>query len=79
MELEHCNMEVEQLVFKYEYRDKTDKQTILNDNKDKILIEEQNYFDGKFLVFSDTPREEDMLKDIKNNTDILILKQEGIL
>lgn len=67
------------MIIKIQYNDEGEKPLIIGNNKDKLLIEEQHITEGNFLIFTDIPRDEDILKDIKNNTDMLLLKQEGIL
>lgn len=67
------------MIYKYQYTDSEDRQTILNSNSNKILIEDQNIFEGNFLIFSDVKPLEMQLNEIKNNTDLIILKQEGII
>jgi len=64
---------------KIQYEDLTDRATILSSNSDKILIKEEVLFTGNFLTFSDVKPLEDQMNDIKNNTDLIILKQEGIV
>lgn len=65
--------------FKHQYKDETDKQVILDANKDKILIEEQRLFEGNFLIFSDIKPLEFQIKDLNNTTNMLLLKQEGVI
>ncbi len=67
------------MITKIQYTDSTDRQSKIDTNKDKILIEEQNITEGNFLIFTDTPRLEDQVKDLKNTVDLLLLKQEGLI
>jgi len=67
------------MTYKYEYTDDTTRQTIIDAHTDKILLEDQHFLTGNFLVFSEVKPLEDQLNDIKNNTDLIILKQEGIV
>lgn len=67
------------MIYKKEYSTETERQHAIDDNQDKILIEEQNISEGNFLIFTDTPRIEDNIQEIRNSLDILILKQEGII
>jgi hypothetical protein len=39
--------------FKIQYVDVSDRQRIIKENSDKLLVEEQNIIDGNFLIFSD--------------------------
>lgn len=39
--------------YKIQYTDQEDRQAILDDNKDKILAEEDNITEGNFLIFED--------------------------
>jgi len=65
--------------FKIQYQDLTDRETVINANKDKILTEEQNITEGNFLIFSDTPRLEERLTSIEDTQDLILLKLEGII
>lgn len=42
------------MIYKFEYANETDKALILEQHKEKYLIEEQNIREGNFLIFSDT-------------------------
>lgn len=65
--------------YKFEYKTDDEKNNILNQNKDKILIEIQNITEGNFLIFSDVKPLENQLNDLNNTADIILLKQEGII
>lgn len=65
--------------YKFQYQTEEEKQTIINNNSDKVLIEYQYLIDGTFLIFADVQPLENALQDIKNNTDLIILKQEGLI
>ena len=67
------------MVLKIQYNNDEEIETILNQHSDKILIEQQNLTSGNFLILSDSPRVEDSLAEIRNNTDLILLKQEGII
>ena len=67
------------MYFKIQYQDLTDRETVINANKDKILTEEQNITEGNFLIFSDTPRLEERLTSIEDTQDLILLKLEGII
>jgi hypothetical protein len=41
--------------YKYQYMDDDDKQSIIDANADKHLVEQQNLIDGNFLIFADSP------------------------
>lgn len=43
------------MIYKFSFINETDKLDILNNNKDKYLLEEQILLDGKYLIFSDMP------------------------
>lgn len=60
------------MITKIQYTDDTDRHTKITDNADKILIEDQCLLEGNFLIFSDTPRVEDQVNDIKTCVDQLI-------
>lgn len=53
--------------YKFQYQNDTDRINIINQNKDKILIEEQNITEGNFLIFSDIKPIDNQLNDLQNN------------
>ncbi|PKM95818.1 MAG: hypothetical protein CVU84_03185 [Firmicutes bacterium HGW-Firmicutes-1] len=65
--------------YKIQYNTQEERNVIVNKNLSLFLIEEQNITEGNFLVFSDLKPLELLLNDIRNNTDLIILKQEGLL
>lgn len=67
------------MISKYQYSNDTERTTILNSHKDKILIEEQNITEGNFLIFSDTKTLENQLQDLNNSVNQVLLKQEGVI
>lgn len=67
------------MIKKIQYGIDKSREQVIAENDELILIEEQNIFTGNFLIFSDIKPLEENIKDIKNNTDIIILKQEGII
>lgn len=60
------------MIIKVQYQDQTERQTIIDANSDKYLIEEQNITEGNFLIFSDTPRLEDEVQQLKQDNLILM-------
>lgn len=65
----------------YQYNTDVEKQAIMDSNTDKILIEEQNIVDGKFLIFSDEeslPTEE-RLSRLETKVDLILAKQEALV
>lgn len=67
------------LIIKIQYVDQTERQSILDSNKDKVLTEEQNIIEGNFLIFSDIKPIEYQLNDLNNTVSMILLKQEGII
>ena len=68
--------------YKFQYINETQREAIIQENSHRYLVEEQEWIDGTFLVFSDTPRTDPIdiqLRNMKTTLDILLLKQEGIL
>ncbi|PKL00077.1 MAG: hypothetical protein CVV56_08155 [Tenericutes bacterium HGW-Tenericutes-1] len=65
--------------YKIQYNTQEERNVIVNKNLSLFLIEEQNITEGNFLVFSDLKPLELLLNDIRNNTDLIIFKQEGLL
>lgn len=64
---------------KIQYTDATDRQTKINANTDKTLVEEQNITEGNFLIFSDIKPLENQLNDLNNTANMILLKQEGLI
>lgn len=64
---------------KFQFTTEGEKQNIINAHPDLILREEQYITEGNFLIFADIPSVENQLQDIKNSTDMILLKQEGII
>lgn len=67
------------MIKKVQYQTGEERATIIEQNSHLFLIEEQNVTEGDFLIFTDTPPIEFLLKDIANTLNLLLLKQEGIL
>lgn len=71
------------MFYKFEYTSDEQRTEILNNNKDKYLYEEQNITEGNFLIFSDEPRLEDQIKQLKEDNlilmDVLATMYEGML
>lgn len=65
--------------YKYEYKNDIERKAIIDNNKDKYLIEEQNITEGNFLVFSDIKPLEYQLQELNNATNQILLKQEGVI
>ena len=66
------------MIYTFDFLTDEDKETIINNNKDKFLIEIQYLHNGNFLVFKD---ELDGIEKLANKISILeaenkILKQE---
>lgn len=59
------------MIYKYSYTNDAEKQTILNVNKDKFLIEEQIITEGNFLLFSDNLKEDKPETYIQMQIDII--------
>lgn len=56
------------MIFKKQYTNEEDKLTIIEENKDKTLIEEQNIMEGNFLIFSDTRPLEDIVNQLQQDS-----------
>ena len=67
------------MIKKVQYQTLEERDNLINQHRDYILIEEQNLITGNFLIFSNVPRIEDQVTNISNTVDLLLLKQEGIL
>lgn len=44
------------MLYKFQYNSGPERDILLTQNSDKILIGEQNITEGNFLIFSDTPQ-----------------------
>jgi hypothetical protein len=68
------------LNYKFQYNSTAERDSIIANNVDKVLIEEQNINDGDFLVFTDVPGTIDSrLTDLEDKMDIVILKLDGVI
>lgn len=47
--------------YRYEYQTDEERASIINNNSQLFLIEEQNIIDGNFLIFSDEPLEKEIV------------------
>lgn len=56
----------------YQYNTDQEKQTILQQNSDKLLIEEHNISSGNFLVFTDETRIENKIEALRQDNLILM-------
>ena len=72
--------------YKFQYTDDASRTALINAHTDKTLFEDQILFADEtgtvknyFLVFSDTKPLEYQLQDLNNTTNIILLKQEGIV
>ena len=66
------------MVFKFLFNTEKDKLYILENNKDKYLIEEQYLLNGNFLVFSDTPTIEVLQQEQGNKISILECENKAL-
>jgi len=64
---------------KIQYTDQADRQIKIDANRDKILILDENIQEGNFLTFSDIKPLENQLQDLNNTSNMILLKQEGII
>lgn len=60
------------MLYKFQYTSDAEKQTLIANNADKIIVEEQNITEGNFLIFSDGPRLEEQLSQLKEDNLILM-------
>lgn len=62
-----------------QYTDLTDRERIIQENKDMILVEEMNIVEGNFLVFSDEPLPEPIVYVSVPQEEFETLKQDSTL
>ena len=67
-------------MYKFKYETFTERAQIFNDNKDKFFIEEQNLFEGNYLIFSDDEpiKELNGVTEIENKISILEAENETL-
>ena len=51
------------MIFKFQYSTPEERQSVIEANIDKILIEEHNITEGNFLIFTDTLPVEDIAEE----------------
>lgn len=54
------------MITKLQYSDSSERQRIIDENSDKVLIEEQNIIDGNFLIFTDERPITEEVKQLKS-------------
>lgn len=66
---------------KVEYTNQAGKQKVLDLNKGKYLVEEQNLTEGNFLIFSDVPSLEDYVIQLASEIKLLrdVLASKGVV
>ena len=70
------------MLYKYEYKTNEERDNIISQNIDKILIEEQNITEGNFLIFTDievVKTDIELLQNRVNNLEMLILEMSGVI
>ncbi|MBU3146880.1 hypothetical protein [Clostridium sp. CF012] len=70
--------------YKFQYEDEVSKEKIMGENTNKILVEIQNHFDGKYLVFDDgvVPLQLTILNALEQQINSLqnkLLESEGVI
>lgn len=60
------------MTYKFQYTTDEEKTNIIKQNKEKILIEEQNITEGNFLIFSDVKPLENQISELQDNQLILM-------
>ncbi|PAF31520.1 hypothetical protein [Paenibacillus sp. 7516] len=64
-------------MIKVEYKDTSERQEIIDQYKDKFLVEDQILFDGNFLIFSDTKPTPPIVYICVPQEEFEFLKQES--
>ncbi|MBU3146900.1 hypothetical protein [Clostridium sp. CF012] len=70
--------------YKIQITDLATKQTIIDENSDKVLVEIQEHFDGNYLVFDDgvVPLQLTILNALEQQINSLqnkLLESEGVI
>ena len=60
------------MIFKFEYKNITDRAAILKEHSDKFLIKEQNLIEGNYLIFSDEQPIDNQVKQLQKVNDELM-------
>lgn len=59
------------MVYRIQYQNQDERQSIIDNNVDKYLIEEQNITEGNFLIFTDEKPITEELNDLKRENVLL--------
>lgn len=62
--------------YKIQFESQQDRETIIAENSNKVLVEEQYLFEGNFLIFSDTPRPVTSIEKPVENSDLQELQKQ---
>lgn len=60
------------MIYKYQYLDQEDRNSIIAENVDKYLIEDATITNGNFLTFSDIKPVDNILENIGENQMVLM-------
>ncbi|MCM3758216.1 hypothetical protein M3197_12155 [Sporosarcina aquimarina] len=66
------------MIFKRQYTTNEERELLVNENKDKFLVEEMNIQEGNFLVFSDTKPIYIEIEEIKLENVLLKSQNQAI-
>ena len=66
------------MIFKRQYTTNEERELLVNENKDKFLVEEMNIQEGNFLVFSDTKPIYIEIEEIKSENVLLKSQNQAI-
>lgn len=67
------------MIIKIAFKDESEKKQIINDNKDKYLLEVEYLLNVNFLIFSDTPTIEILIQEQANKISILEAENAELL
>lgn len=62
-----------------QYDSLDERNIIIDENKNLLLIEEKNITEGNFLIFSDIKPLEVQLQDLNNTANLVLLTQQGVI
>lgn len=66
------------MLFKKQYKTIEERELIVNENKDKFLVEEINIQEGNFLVFSDTKPFSLEIEEMKSENVLLKAQNQAL-
>lgn len=64
--------------YKFQYENAEDKQRIIKENQNKILIKDESLFEGNFITFVDELPLSDQVRDLKSENQLLRAQNKAL-